>query len=556
VKDEVGALLAAALEVVARERGFAPDALPAVPVDFCKDERFGDFTSNVAMELSSRLGRKVPPRELGQAILAALPAGNGLIEKAEVAGPGFLNFTVRRERWLRALRDVLEQGAAYGRSALGAGARVQVEFVSANPTGPLHLGHGRGAAVGDILCRILEATGHRVWREFYVNDAGRQVATLARSVLARCREQLGREAAFPEDGYKGDYVRDLAGAALAERGAALLELPEPEALAYLSDFSIGVVMGWIRRDLEAFGVRFDEWFSERSLYRPGLWEETERELAGRDLLFTEEGALWFRSTRFGDDKDRVVVKQDGSRTYLASDILYHRDKFRRGFDRVIDVWGADHHGYIPRMHAVVQALGRPADDLAVRLIQLVSLTRGGKAVAMGKREGEFTTLAEVVNEVGRDAARFFFVMRRCESTLEFDLELAKAKTADNPVFYVQYAHARINSIFRARSGAGGDPAQAAAADFGLLALPEELGLIRKTATYPDVLASCARLMDPHPLAAYLVSLAAAFHSYYNKVRVIGDDEALTGARLGLVRAVGVVLHNGLDLMGVTAPVEM
>jgi arginyl-tRNA synthetase len=556
VKDDIAALLAAALGRVARERGLPWDEGAAVPVDFCRDERFGDFTSNAAMELASRAGgKKVPPRELGAAILAALPAGGALLEKVEVAGPGFLNFTLRRERWLDELRRVLAQGAAFGRSEVGRGERVQVEFVSANPTGPLHLGHGRGAAVGDILCRILEATGHHVQREFYVNDAGRQVATLARSVLARCRELRGREAAFPEDGYKGDYVRDLAREALAARGDALLDLPEAEALVWVGDFSIDIVLGWIRRDLEAFGVRFDEWYSERSLYRPGLWEELEAELRSRDLLFEEEGALWFRSTRFGDDKDRVVVKQDGSRTYLASDILYHRDKFLRGFDRVIDIWGADHHGYIPRMSAVVQALGRPADALAVRLIQLVTLTRGGKAVAMGKREGEFTTLAEVVGEVGRDAARYFFVMRRCESHLEFDLELAKAKTADNPVFYVQYANARISSIFRTRAerGAGGEAREA---DLALLALPEEIGLIKKVAIFPDVLAGCARALEPHALAQYLVALAGAFHAYYNKTRVITEDEALSDARLALVRAVGIVIRNGLDLMGVGAPAEM
>ncbi len=479
MKEELASLVGAAVAHVARERGLAWDPAAPVPIETCRDERFGDFTSNAAMELASRaVGRKVPPRELGQAILAALPAAADLVEKVEIAGPGFINFTVRRERWLLALGGILADGAAYGRSDSGRGARVQVEFVSANPTGPLHLGHGRGAAVGDILCRILAATGHAVQREFYINDAGRQVETLARSVLARCREQLGAAAAFPEDGYKGEYVRDLAREAVARHGARLATLPESEAPATLGEAAMATVLGWIRRDLEAFGVRFDNWFSERSLYRPGAWESVAEQLRGRDLLFEQEGALWFRSTRFGDDKDRVVVKNDGSRTYLASDILYHADKFRRGFERVIDIWGADHHGYIPRMQAVAQALGQPADALAVRLIQLVTLTRGGKAVAMGKREGEFVTLAEVVGEVGADAARFFFVMRRCESHLEFDLELAKSKTADNPVFYVQYAHARIASIFRTQAERGAAGADETGADLGRLELPEEFGLIK------------------------------------------------------------------------------
>lgn len=555
MKEELASLVGVAVARVAREQGLDWDPAAQAPIESCRDERFGDYTSNAAMELASRCGgRKVPPRELGQAILAALPAAPDLLEKVEIAGPGFINFTVRRERWLQELAGILAGGDAYGRSNLGQGERIQVEFVSANPTGPLHLGHGRGAAVGDILCRILEATGYAVQREFYINDAGRQVETLARSVLARCREQLGAPAAFPEDGYKGDYVRELAREAVARHGASLATLPEAEAPAALGEAAMATVLGWIRRDLEAFGVRFDLWFSERSLYQPGAWEAVEEQLRGRDLLFEQEGALWFRSTRFGDDKDRVVVKNDGSRTYLASDILYHADKFRRGFERVIDVWGADHHGYIPRMQAVAQALGRPADALAVRLIQLVSLTRGGKAVAMGKREGEFVTLAEVVGEVGADAARFFFVMRRCESHLEFDLELAKSKTADNPVFYVQYAHARIASIFRTRSAPGA--ADAAGTDLGRLELAEEFSLIKRLAGYPEVLAVCTRTLEPHPLANYLVALAAAFHGYYNRVRVVTEDESASRARLELVRAVGIVLRNGLGLMGVAAPDQM
>ena len=557
MKEELASLVGAAVARVAREQGFAWDPAALAPIESCRDDRFGDFTSNAAMELASRVvGRKVPPRELGQAILAALLPAAELIEKVEIAGPGFINFTVRRERWLKTLAGVLAGGAAYGRSDSGRGARVQVEFVSANPTGPLHLGHGRGAAVGDILCRILEATGHDVQREFYINDAGKQVETLARSVLARCRELLGAAVAFPEDGYKGDYVRDLAREAVARHGADLASLPDSEASATLGEAAMATVLGWIRRDLEAFGVRFDNWFSERSLCQPGAWESVEEQLREHDLIFEQEGALWFRSTFFGDDKDRVVVKSDGSRTYLASDILYHADKFRRGFERVIDIWGADHHGYIPRMQAVAQALGQPADALAVRLIQLVTLTRGGKAVAMGKREGEFVTLAEVVDEVGADAARFFFVMRRCESHLEFDLELAKSRTADNPVFYVQYAHARIASIFRTRKEHGAAGADETGADLGRLELPEEFGLIKRLAAFPEVLAVCTRTLEPHPLANYLVALAAAFHGYYNRVRVVTEDESASRARLELVRAVGIVLRNGLDLMGVAAPDQM
>jgi arginyl-tRNA synthetase len=557
LKEELISLLREAAGKVAAEKGFHwEDDLP-IQVEVTREEKFGDLSSNLAMDLSSRSGSpRIPPRELGEAIVAALRVDGDLVERAEVAGPGFLNFFIRRERWLSALREVLLRGEEYGRSDIGGGERVQVEFVSANPTGPLHLGHGRGAAVGDILSSILAATGYGVQREFYVNDAGRQIEMLARSVLARCRELLDQESDFPEDGYRGEYVYDLAREAILKKGDALLTMPESEAIEYLSEFAPQIVLEWIRRDLSAFGVSFDRWFSEKSLYRDGRWEEIVRELREKDLLFTEEDALWFRSSRFGDEKDRVVVKSDGSRTYLASDILYHEDKFRRGFSRVIDLWGADHHGYVPRMKAVVQALGYSPDALDVRLVQLVSLTRGGTAVAMSKRQGEFTTLAEVVDEAGRDAARFFFLMRRCESSLEFDLDLAKERSAENPVFYVQYAHARISSIFRTRDEKGLSSPAAGDLDLDPLRLPEEMGLIKKIALYPDVLVACARGLEPHHLAQYLVGLASAFHSYYNKVRVITDDENLSHARLGMVQAVGVVIRNALGIMGITAPEKM
>jgi arginyl-tRNA synthetase len=557
LKEELIGLLREAAGKVAAEKGFHwEDDLP-VQVEVTREEKFGDLSSNLAMDLSSRSGSpRIPPRELGEAIVAALPVGGDLVERAEVAGPGFLNFFIRRERWLSALREVLVLGEEYGRSDIGGGERVQVEFVSANPTGPLHLGHGRGAAVGDILCNILTATGYSVQKEFYVNDAGRQIEMLARSVLARCRELLDQESDFPEDGYRGEYVYDLAREAILKKGDALLSMPEGELIEYMGEFAPQIVLEWIQRDLAAFGVSFDRWFSEKSLYRDGRWEEIVGELKEKDLLFTDEDALWFRSSRFGDEKDRVVVKNDGSRTYLASDILYHEDKFRRGFSRVINLWGADHHGYVARMKAVVQALGYSPDALDVRLVQLVSLTRGGKAVAMGKRQGEFTPLADVVEEAGKDAARFFFLMRRCESSLEFDLDLAKERSAENPVFYVQYAHARISSIFRTRDEAGLPSPAAGDLDLDPLRLPEEMSLIKKVALYPDVLAACARGLEPHPLAQYLIGLSKAFHSYYNKVRVNTDDEKLSHARLGMVQAVRVVIRNALGIMGITAPEKM
>ncbi|MFC1657520.1 arginine--tRNA ligase [Candidatus Moduliflexota bacterium] len=557
MKEDVASLLREAVARVAGEEGFEVNSDLPLQVEVCREEKFGDFSSNVAMELSSRLGKGGPrPRDLGEKLLAALPADSPLVERAEMAGPGFLNFFIRRERWLEALQEVLRLKDRYGLSDIGAGEKIQVEFVSANPTGPLHLGHGRGAAVGDILSRVLGATGYAVEREFYINDAGRQVEMLARSVLARCAELQGREGDFPEDGYRGEYVYDLAREALDEKGEWLFSAPEAEVISYLGEAAPARVLEWIRRDLEEFGVHFDTWFSEKSLYGDDRWEKVVEDLKGRDLLFHSEDALWFRSTRFGDDKDRVVVKNDGSRTYLASDILYHDDKFRRGFRRVIDIWGADHHGYVPRMEAVVQALGHPGDALDVRLVQLVSLSRGGKAVAMGKRQGEFTTLSEVVREVGKDAARFFFLMRRCESSLEFDLDLAKTRSAENPVFYVQYAHARISSIFRTRKESGLEDSGSEKTDLTPLVLPEEMSLVRKITIYPDVLVTCARLLDPHPLTQYIVALAGSFHSYYNKVRVITDDEALSRARLAMVQAVGIVIRNALGVMGIEAPEKM
>jgi arginyl-tRNA synthetase len=557
MKEKIAQLLSEAAAETAAGLGLGWDKSTPIEVEDCREEKFGDFSSNIAMALASRTApKKIPPRTLGEELLRRLPVGGDLIGRAEVAGPGFLNFFIQKECWLDALREVLLNEKTYGKSSVGAGRKVQVEFVSANPTGPLHLGHGRGAAVGDILAGILAETGHVTEKEFYINDAGRQIDLLSASVLARCRELAGREAAFPEDGYRGEYIYDIARKVLAEKGDSWIDGEEDRLLEELQAFATALVLEWIRKDLADFGVEFDTWFSETSLYGDDSWDRLVDLLKSRDLVYEEKGALWFRSSRYGDDKDRVVVKSDGSRTYLASDMLYHDDKFRRGFERLVNVWGADHHGYIPRMKAVAQALGHSAEALDVRLVQLVTLTRKGKAVAMGKRQGQFTTLAEVIAEVGRDAARFFFLMRRCESSLEFDLDLAKERSADNPVYYVQYAHARINSIFRTRSEKGLEEPPAQEVDLSPLGGSEEMGLIRKVALYPDALVKAARTLEPHHLAAYLVGLAGSFHSYYNKVRVITDDERLSYARLALVRAVGIVVRNGLGVMGIEAPETM
>ncbi len=544
MRKEVEKMVREALERVGLET--------RVQVDYPRDSRFGDYTTNAAMVMAKGLG--INPRELAQKIARALD--HPMIEKVEVAGPGFINLFMKVDWWYSAFARLLEEGEAFGCLDLGKGKRVQVEFVSANPTGPLHIGHGRGAAVGDSLARILEKAGYQVEREYYVNDAGRQIRVLGESIWARCMELLGREVEFPQDGYRGEYVVDLARRALEEM-PQVLESPWEEAVERLARWGAGEILEVIRRDLEAFGVTFDSWFSERTLYQRDLVGKALERLKERGFIYEKEGALWFASSRLGDDKDRVVVRANGEPTYLASDIAYHALKADRGFHLLVDVWGADHHGYVPRIKAAMRALGYDPHMLQVLLIQMVSLIKGGEKVSMSTRQGEFVPLSELVEEVGKDAVRFIFLTRKCDAHLDFDVDLAKSQTEENPVFYVQYAHARISSIFRtARERGIPLPPDFGKVDLTPLTLKEEMGLIKKALQFPDLIEGMARSLEPHRLTYYLQELAGAFHSYYNHYRVLVEDEGLRRARAALAKGVQVVIREGLRLLGVDAPHTM
>jgi arginyl-tRNA synthetase len=530
------------------------DAFPDIDIEEPKNEAHGDFSSNLAMIMART--QKMPPRKIAEILQPYLEGGHDWILKTEIAGPGFINFFVAPSAWAPVLTGIQVAGDRYGASAMGKGQTVQVEFVSSNPTGPLHVGHGRGAAVGDSVANILAFSGYDVQREYYINDSGRQIHTLGLSVLLRYRELCGETVAFPERCYQGDYIIDLAREVQNRHGDGLLAQNEEEAVAVCARFAAGRIIDGIRLDLEDFGVAFDQWFSEQSLYDNGRVETSIAALQEKELIYAEDGALWFRTSAFGDEKDRVVVRANGLTTYFASDIAYHQEKFERGFDHVIDVWGADHHGYIPRMKAAVEASGIAPECFEVILVQLVNLLRGGTPVAMSTRAGEFVTLQDVVREVGRDAARFLFLTRHYDSTLDFDLELAKQKTNDNPVYYVQYVHARIASIRRkaAVDLPPGTPLDAEA--LATLSTPDDIQLIKQLHRFPDVVAAAARFREPHRVTFYLMTLAAAFHSYYNRQRVLTDDPVVARGRLALVTAVQQVIRNGLALLGVAAPDRM
>lgn len=539
----------------AYDRGALPsDTIPEFTVEEPRQEAHGDFSTNIAMTMAS--SQKMAPRKIAEIILKNIQDTDNLLAKTEIAGPGFINFFINPSAWHPVLREIHEKSQQYGASDIGGGRKIQVEFVSANPTGPLHFGHGRGAAVGDSIANILSFCGYDVQREYYINDSGRQITTLGRSVFLRYRELFGEIIAFPQDCYQGDYVRDLAQTVKSDKRDSLLKAEESEAIAYCARYASGTILQNIRQVLEEFGVRFDQWYSEQTLYDSGKVDAMIRENRDKKRIYEKDGALWFNTSEFGDEKDRVVVKADGQTTYFASDIAYHIEKFQRGFDKVIDVWGADHHGYIPRMTAAIEAAGTRRDRFQVVLIYMVNLLRDGQPVEMSKRSGEFITLKDVVDEVGRDAARFIFLTRHYESPLDFDLELAKKKTNDNPVFYVQYVHARICSIL-AKSLEMGMPKPVWNADMiAKLTEPEEIGLIKTMSRYPEVVAQSAKFLEPHRITYFLMNLSAAFHAYYNKHRVLGDDPVVSSARLYLVTAIRKLIYNGLTLLGVSAPEKM
>ncbi|MGE4504342.1 MAG: arginine--tRNA ligase [Desulfovibrionaceae bacterium] len=540
----------AALEAILQDKGW--DWPEKTTIEPPKDRAHGDLAVNAAMMLASQA--KMPPRKIAEEIAQALEArGDEAVAKVEVAGPGFLNIFFTDDFRRSVLRDVAGQGAAYGASTMGAGRKVQVEFVSANPTGPLHIGHGRGAALGDSLSRILERTGYAVEREYYINDAGRQMRLLGESILFRLRQALGQNPAEPEDWYKGDYIKHI-GAVVIAQHEHLLELPEEEAVELCKQVGTACIMQTIREDLDAFGVRHDVWFSEKSLVTDGKVEETFADLRKNDLAYDKDGAFWFRSTNFGDDKDRVLRKSSGETTYFASDIAYHDNKFKRGFDLVVDIWGADHHGYVPRMAAAVEALGHPG-ELKMLLVKLVNLLKDGEQIAMSTRAGQFETLKDVVDEVGRDAARYIFLSRKSDSNLDFDLELVKRQTMDNPVYYVQYAHARVRSMLRKAEAEGLTPAEPGG-DLSGLDTPEDMELLMLLDRYPDTVENAAAQLSPHIVSAYLQELASALHKYYTIHHVLSAEPARCRARLLLLACVADVVADGLSLLGVGAPESM
>jgi arginyl-tRNA synthetase len=516
-----------------------------------RDPTHGDLATNLALTLAKTVGEK--PRAVAERLVANLELPSGLVRKTEIAGPGFINFFLAEAQVVGVLPAILAAGANYGKSNVGEGKKVNVEFVSANPTGPLHVGHGRGAALGDGIAALLEWTGWQVTREFYVNDAGTQIDKLARSLWARIQQAVGREAEIPEGGYQGEYLAELARTVLEKEGKRFADLPEAEGIARSRELAVRAERAEQDADLREFGVRFDVLSNESSVYQRGLIDATLRELAEHGRTFESEGALWLRTTDLGDDKDRVLRKSDGTYTYLVPDIAYHRDKHERGFVRAINVWGADHHGYIPRMRAALRALGYPDDFLHVEIVQLVRVVQGGGEVRFSKRTGEFVSLRDLFQETGVDAARYFFLMKRGDSQFIFDVDLAKSQTDENPVFYVQMAHARMSGIFRV---AGRDAAavRAVGVDLAVLTQSEELELIKALQDFPDIVRRAAAACEPHRITAYLEGLARIAHAWYHKYRVLGEPEE--AARLVLARAVQQVLANGLTLLGIRAPERM
>ncbi len=586
LKQQIMILLQQALDSLKQAGALPTDANPTLQVERTRDPAHGDFASNLAMLLAKGARRK--PRDIADDLVAALPASDHVV-KVEIAGPGFINFRLSQQAFQAVVPTILEAGEDYGHTHLGAGKRVQVEFVSANPTGPLHVGHGRGAAYGATVADLLAAMGFEVHREYYVNDAGRQMDILAASVWLRYLELAGEELPFPVNGYKGDYVWDVAAKLHRENGdrlrhawdeiAAALPADETEGgdkekyidaliaqaktllgaddYRFVFDTGLDYILADIRDDLSQFNVNYEKWFSERSLTESGAVERAVERLEKSGHVYEKEGAKWFRSSDFGDEKDRVLVRDNGQSTYFASDIAYHMDKLERGFERVIDIWGADHHGYVPRVKAAMQAVGDDPAKLDVLLVQFAVLYRGGEKMQMSTRSGQFVTLRQLRKEIGSDAARFFYVLRKCEQHMDFDLDLAKSRSNDNPLYYIQYAHARVCSVFRQLEEKKLSYDQASSLQqLGRLTEKHEQILLSSLSRYPEVLEAAALNHEPHQLAHYLRELANDYHTYYNAHQFLVDDTALRQARLALILSVKQVIANGLGLLGVSAPESM
>ncbi|MBL4851695.1 MAG: arginine--tRNA ligase [Gammaproteobacteria bacterium] len=582
MKHQIQALLTSALEKISADLELSPDNHP-IHIEATRDKTHGDFATNMAMTLTKVARRN--PRELAQLIIDALP-DNAIIEKAEIAGPGFINFHLKPDVAHGVVGEILTQAENYGLSNHGQGKKIQLEFVSANPTGPLHVGHGRGAAYGATLANLLTAIGYTVEREYYVNDAGRQMDILATSIWLRYLEACGETLTFPSNGYQGDYIHDIAANVFKDKGDSLKisaaqvfdKVPADEpaggnkeahidglinnAKALLDEdyfifhqAGLDVILSDIREDLTEFGVEYEQWFSERSLVNSQAIDKAIERLKGANTIYKKEGALWFKSSDFGDEKDRVVLRDNGAPTYFASDIAYHLEKYSRGYDHVINIWGADHHGYIARVKAAIQATGEDPKRLEVLLVQFANLFRHGKKVAMSTRSGSFVTLRELREEVGNDAARFFYVMRRTEQHMDFDLDLAKSQSNENPVFYIQYAYARISTAMNKLVEKSFSPLDTSVT---LTPLKEkhEIDIMMTLSRYPEIVLNSALQREPHQLANYLRQLAGDFHSYYNAHAFLVDDHAIRNARLTLINAVAQVLKNGLTLLGVSAPKSM
>ncbi len=553
IKQQLIAAIGQAAAKAMADGVFTAEQLPEIALEVPPQKEFGDYATNFAMQ--SAKAAKMNPRVIAQAIIDRID--EPWMEKAMIAGPGFINFYLKSDLLYQDLAAILAAGEKFGQSNAGQGERIQVEFVSANPTGPLHVGHGRGAAVGSALVNLLRTAGYRVEAEFYINDAGNQMDNLAASVNARYLELMGKTVDFPEDGYHGRDIIDTAKRIIDKHGDKYLAMPEEQRLSEFKEVGLKEKLAALKEDLEQFGVTFDVWFSERTLHNSGAVKATCEQLQANGNIYEKDGALWLKSTAYGDDKDRVVFRDNGVPTYLAADIAYHRDKFARGFNRVINIWGADHHGYISRVKAAINAMGYNAENLEILILQMVSLYQAGQLVKMSKRTGQGVTLSELIEEVGRDAARFFFIMRSTDSQLDFDLDLAKSHTNENPVYYIQYAHARIASIFRQVADAGLPvPADWDQVKLSKLTEQAEIDLIKKMAQFPEEVASAARERAPHRIARYAHDLASLFHTFYNQCRIIGVDPELQAARLGLVTAVRSTVKQSLSILGVDAPDKM
>ena len=528
--------------------------IPLLILEIPRDETKGDFATTVAMTLAPM--EKAPPRSIAEVIVNNIEDKENLIDRIEIAGPGYINFFLKKDYWVNTLKNAVSMGDAYGNADIGGGKSVQVEFLSANPTGPLHIGHGRVAAFGDTLANLLMTAGYNVQKEYYINDVGNQMETLGRSTYIRYKQLFKPDTPFIEDGYKGDYIKDIAQEIAEDAKDRYMHLPEEDAITFFVEYSKDNILEGIKKDLEDFGVLYSNWFSEKSLHDNGEVDGVLKTLKEKDYLYESDGAQWLRTTLFGDDKDRVVVKSNGHKTYVAPDITYHHNKFKRGFQSVIDIFGADHHGYELRMRAGIKSLGYSESRLKVILVQFVTLLREGKPVSMSTRAAEFVTLREVLDEVGKDAARFMFLTRRSDSHLDFDLEVVKKESSENPVYYVEYAHARIVNIFKQAAARGIQAPPLEGVDLSILSLHEEIKMMKLIASYPELIEASALSLEPHRITFYLLDLATALHNYYFHHRVITDDMQLTNARLILMQGIMHVLRNALAILGIRAPESM